>query len=74
MRKARISIVLLLLSGLLLLPMPAFAEGEEQASDAVADATVLSEEATEEQAQAAAEVMDQTISMAGGLADEDISF
>ena len=50
MRKARISIVLLLLSGLLLLPMPAFAEGEEQASDAVADATVLSEEATEEQA------------------------
>ncbi|MCR4870677.1 MAG: L,D-transpeptidase family protein [Atopobiaceae bacterium] len=50
MRKARISIVLLLLSGLLLLPMPALAEGEEQASDAVADATVLSEEATEEQA------------------------
>ena len=31
-------------------------------------------EATEEQAQAAAEVMGQTISMAGGLADEDISF
>lgn len=30
--------------------------------------------ATEEQAQAAAEVMDQTISMAGGLADEDIDF
>ena len=58
MRKARTSIVLLLLSGLLLLPLPAFAEGEQQETDAVADAAVLSEEATEEQAEPLDEAVD----------------
>ena len=58
MRTMRNSIILLLLSTVFLLPLPAFAEGEEQISDEGADAIVLAADASEEQADALDEAID----------------
>ena len=58
MRNVRHSIILLLLSTVLLLPLPAFAEGGEQAADESADAITLAAEAPEEQADRLDEAFD----------------